>query len=512
MPTSYVVFLIVAFIAWQTWYHFKQWKESKAVTTPLLLMGIVPFIVGADAPDPPRKVETSVGIYDVQSKDDLLNFSAEEIRELVKIEDDRIQGRARLPHPILVYCFEEHSFHYTGGRYDNAEIKYRLRVPQQIVLGKKYPLVVHLHGVGEAGTDNIRSLAHLHSILPLIVGPEQQDFFMLVLQCPQDNRNWTFRLRKDGNLDVLVAAIDHVIENNSIDESRLSTFGLSSGGNGVWRLIDAYPEKFAAAVPASCSARLDSNIMPLLKSTPIWIFNNRNDRTIDSNSVHKAMEIVNGSGGFMKLTEFDQGGHAAWRNAMGEYNCFAWMIAQKRGGWFKPPPDRVPYQGRSLSNCFFAFFLPLGLAVGLLIFQQSSYSRHSHDEESDESKPSADEFRTWTDTTGTKQVNAKVIGFQGDGNVRIQLSEGKVMTAKIKQFCDADQQLMLQMRSQMLVTESFREWADRTGKHTTTAKFTGFQSDNVVLLQSKTGKTMPVPIDRLGQAEREFLKHLKNRD
>jgi len=34
--------------------------------------------------------------------------------------------------------------------------------------------------------------------------------------------------------------MEHVISNNPIDEKRLSTFGLSSGGYGVWELISTY--------------------------------------------------------------------------------------------------------------------------------------------------------------------------------------------------------------------------------------------------------------------------------
>jgi hypothetical protein len=80
----------------------------------------------------------------------------------------------------------------------------------------------------------------------------------------------------------------------------------------------------------------------------IWTFCNKDDGGVSVESIRKTIQVVNGSGGFMKLTQFDQGGHAAWRPAMDEYNCFSWMIAQKRGGWFNPPPERKVYQSRSL--------------------------------------------------------------------------------------------------------------------------------------------------------------------
>ena len=454
-PTLFVVLVAVAFISWRLWHYFKRWRKPKDTVAMLFLIGSLPILLGADVHAPPPKVETSVGIYDVQSKDDLLKFTAEEIRKLVEMEDDRTRGNSARPHPILVYCFEERSFQYTGGKYDEAEIKYRLRVPNKIDTGRKYPLVVHLHGIGEAGRDNMLSLAHLHSILPLMVGPEQQDFYLLVLQCPPNDRRWTFTSEKDGNLDVIIAATDHVIENNPIDVTRLSIFGLSSGGTGVWEWLKKEPARFAAAVPASCGAPRDLQTLVSLTKTSIWTFLNKNDRGgAYAESVLKAMRVIDDSGGFIKLTQFDQGGHAAWRPAMDEYNCFAWMIAQKRGGWFNPPPERKVYQGRSLTNSFFAFFLPLGLAAWLFVFQRSRhcellYERmHRHvvkiltphrsldTEERDNVENivavDLDGFRTWSGITGEKQFKAKMVGFYGDNQVRMQSPEGKVATVPIK--------------------------------------------------------------------------------
>ncbi len=282
-PMIIVVCAAIGFIAWRVWYHIKRWRKPASAATAVLLVGLLPIMLGADEPITPKKVETSVGIYDVRSKDDLQNFTADDIRKLVKMEDDRIRGAGKPPHPVLVYCFEERSFQYTAGKYDNAEIKYRLHVPSKVVVGKKYPLVVHLHGIGEAGKDNTLSLAHLHSILPLLIGPEQQDFFLLILQSPPEDRRWTFSLDKDGNLDIAVAAIDHIIHENPIDENKLNLFGLSSGGSGVWRLLLKYPDKFAAAVPASCGAPNDFQKLITLTHTAIWTFRNKKRRMMRNN-------------------------------------------------------------------------------------------------------------------------------------------------------------------------------------------------------------------------------------
>ena len=319
----------------------------------------------AQEPKLPQKVETSVGIYDVQSSDDIHQFSASEIRELVRMENSRFQGQGTIPHPILVHCFEERIFRYTGGKYQDAEIKYRLHTPKTIRKGRKYPLIVHLHGVGESGADNISSLVHLHSILPLMIGSEREDFFMLVTQCPPETQSWNFQTTKDGTLDVLAAIMEHVIAEHPIDRKRITATGVSSGGRGVWELLLKYPDLFAGAVPTACGAPHQPQKLTALKQTPIWAIINKGD--IDPGSILKAMQVINDAGGSMALTEADTPDHNAWRPAMEDYNCVRWMLAQKKGSWFSPPPGTIIHNRPYLPLfVFFMYILPISIIVFLL--------------------------------------------------------------------------------------------------------------------------------------------------
>ncbi len=431
-PAVGVVLLTVLFVTWRVWCYARRWKHGRTAIS-LLILAILPLVLGADNPVPekPRKVETSVDIYDIKSKDEIHKFTVEEIRELVKMEDQRAIRRSLWPHPILVYCFEERKFTYTGGKYDKAEIKYRLHVPKKIVPGKKYPLAVHLHGIGESSNDNTLSLAHLHSILPLMIGPEQEDFFLLVLQCPSKDKRWTFTNEKDGNLDIVTAIANHLIQTNPIDTKRQSVFGLSSGGYGVWEWISKEPDRFAAAVPASTGSTRELQKLTALTQTSVWSFRNYKDQDASIESNLAAMRVINNTGGYMKLTQFELDDHTAWRPAMGQSHCFAWMLAQKRGGWFNPPPERNEYKVRSLSNIFFAFFLPLTLAGGLFLFQRARFCENLHekiadhlyrrweddeyeddDDEFEEDTEEEDGFQTFTDITGTKTIIAKVLEFR----------------------------------------------------------------------------------------------------
>ncbi|MDR0609163.1 MAG: hypothetical protein LBG58_03560 [Planctomycetaceae bacterium] len=224
----------------------------------------------------------------------------------------------------------------------------------------------------------------------------------------------------------------------------------------------------------------------------------------------------------MKLTQFDQGGHAAWRPAMDEYNCFGWMIAQKRGGWFNPPPERKIYTYRSLSNCFFAFFLPLLFAAGLQIFQRTKYCEHLHEqfakefyhrrsaeeEEDDDDGDVTKDFYTWTDITGTRKLKFKLINVK-NGIARFEMLDGKIGTEKIVHFCPDDQEILKQYNIQIPNDQNqFRIWTNLPGTQKVEAKLIRVQ-DNQVSLQLKTGKKATIDINALSETDQKLIRQFQ---
>jgi len=331
-----------------------------SIVVPILFLSAMATQLFAQEANPPQRVATSVGIYDVKSPEDIHKFSAAEVRELVRLENQRWQGVDTFPHPVLVYAFEERTFHYTGGKFQNAEITYRLRTPRTICHGRQYPLVVHLHGNGDD------SLTHAHPILPLLIGPDQQDFFLLATQAPRgEDRGWYFQpATQDGPLDILESAIEHVIANNPIDKRRITATGISGGGWGVWQLLLKHPDLFAGAMPTACGAPSQTRQLAALTQTPIWVINNRGD--VDPQSILIAMQVVRGAGGSMALTEADEPGHNSWRPAMEDYNGLQWMLAQKRGSWFAPAPGTIVNNPSSSMLVFVMYILPLAILVFLV--------------------------------------------------------------------------------------------------------------------------------------------------
>jgi hypothetical protein len=60
-------------------------------------------------------------------------------------------------------------------------------------------------------------------------------------------------------------------------------------------------------------------------------------------------------------------------------------------------------------------------------------------------------FRLWTDISGTKKIEAKLIGIQ-DGKAKFQLKNGQTGTMNIKSFSETDQKLIRQFQEQKSTT------------------------------------------------------------
>ncbi len=224
-------------------------------------------------------------------------ISNREIREATGEESEKDKKEdGYLPNPTAIDCFDALGYRYTGGRYNDELIRFRLRCPPKIEPGKKYPLIVWFHGKGESGDDNKRQLAHLQYTLPFLAGPKSLDFFMLVTQCPKDNPYWDTSVSTEGKGDAPMTIareiMEAVIKEFPIDEDRISAFGLSSGGAAAWQFVQDSPEKFASIV--SCSASPPSG--PLLTDVTVWAFGCTGDGQISMEQLRQTINQTKSKG------------------------------------------------------------------------------------------------------------------------------------------------------------------------------------------------------------------------
>jgi poly(3-hydroxybutyrate) depolymerase/lysophospholipase L1-like esterase len=221
---------------------------------------------------------------------------------------------------------------------DAAKLPYRLLQPANLEPGKKYPLVVFLHGSGERGTDNKVQIKNGVGAFARAESREKFPCFVFAPQCPKDKKwvemDWGGASGKapadPGPMEPLVlAAVDALAQEFAIDPDRIYVSGLSMGGFGAWDLITRHPEKFAAAIPV-CGGG-DKDKAAAAKPVPVWAFHGLADNVVPPVRTQDMVAGLRAAGGTAALTEYPGVAHDSWTMAYSEPNLLPWLFAQRRG-------------------------------------------------------------------------------------------------------------------------------------------------------------------------------------
>jgi predicted peptidase len=201
--------------------------------------------------------------------------------------------------------------------------KYSVFVPHDYSPSRKYPAIVFLHGIGEAGGDGKK--ATTVGIGPAIARRKGEFPFIVVF--PQAGWNWTTREAGQLVLDV----IDDASKAYAIDRERVSLTGLSSGGKGTWVLGARYPNEWSALVPMGGYAAYD--VVPALVKTkiPVWALHNSGDFIVPVGGTRGMIKKIKQAGGNPRYTEYGAVGHNCWDKAYDEGELFEWLQQQRRG-------------------------------------------------------------------------------------------------------------------------------------------------------------------------------------
>lgn len=232
---------------------------------------------------------------------------------------------------------------YTNGT--GAVFPYRLSSPQFPVAGKKYPLILFLHGSGECGADNLK---HIKVGLPalmdtLLKRPEQ--VIVVAPQCQNDN--WWVRqlaMREDyaasrepaSSLAVALEICRYLVAERLADPDRLYITGLSLGGFGAWDAIQREPALFAAAVPV-CGGG-DIRRVQEIKRLPIWVFHGRDDKNVAVACSRRMVEALKLAGNRkVRYTEYEGADHNVWDRTYANPEVIEWLLRQTRAEkpWWK---------------------------------------------------------------------------------------------------------------------------------------------------------------------------------
>ena len=216
--------------------------------------------------------------------------------------------------------------------------RHRLLRPARPEPGRRYPVVLFLHGAGERGSDNTAQLKYLPRWMAEPAMQERHPCFLVAPQCRSDHtwvevawsdpRSTPQAAAPTTDLAAAIAALDAVLAAEPVDPDRVYLTGLSMGGYGSWDLAARAPERFAAVLPI-CGGG-DEATAPRLVKLPIWAFHGSADRAVPVSRSRTMIEAVRAAGGAPKYTELEGVGHDAWTPAYRDPAVLDWLFAQRR--------------------------------------------------------------------------------------------------------------------------------------------------------------------------------------
>ncbi|MBX7255405.1 MAG: dienelactone hydrolase family protein [Candidatus Hydrogenedentes bacterium] len=203
---------------------------------------------------------------------------------------------------------------------DGNTRNYVVYVPSDYDPGKKWPMVVFLHGMGERGRDGLlqtevgigSAIRRQASLYPCIV---------VMPQCPGD----TVWLNAFQHIDV---AMEQTLKEYSIDSSRIYLTGLSMGGYGSWAYGALHNDVFAAIIPICGGGKVSD--APALAKVPIWAFHGGADSVVKPLASQSMVQAVKEAGGNIQYTEYPGVDHNSWDQTYRDLDVVKWLLSQKK--------------------------------------------------------------------------------------------------------------------------------------------------------------------------------------
>lgn len=220
---------------------------------------------------------------------------------------------------------------------DGTEVRYRYAAPAETEEGKKYPLVLFLHGAGERGDDNRSQLKHGAKAILRNSEKLGEPVFLIAPQCPggkwwaaptEDRTRLAGAKGPNPLLDAVLELVEKTAANEAVDPQRIYISGLSMGGFGTWAALARKPGTFAAAIPV-CGGG-DPGTVGSFKDLPIRIFHGADDEVVPPESSRLMSEALGKAGSGAELTLYPGVGHDSWTRTYADEEVIRWLFAQTK--------------------------------------------------------------------------------------------------------------------------------------------------------------------------------------
>ena len=219
----------------------------------------------------------------------------------------------------------------------------RILSPLNFETGKKYPIVLFLHGAGERGDDNEAQLNWGADMFLDSTIRAKYPAIVIFPQCPTNSKwseyNKTSKTDSTGYewaadqpmlkpLKLVSDFIDTLMGSKEIDKNRIYIGGLSMGGFGTLELLWRKPGVFAAAFPI-CGSGNPEKISLYQDHLPIWLFHGDKDPVIPVSNSRLLYGILKQTTAKVKYSEYPNVGHDSWKNAFQEPKLLPWLFTQR---------------------------------------------------------------------------------------------------------------------------------------------------------------------------------------
>ena len=221
---------------------------------------------------------------------------------------------------------------------DGYKLLYRLHEPAKCESGKRYPLVLFLHGAGERGNDNTKTL--VHGVVPICrYAMKHGDAFVIAPQCPSGkkwvNQDWSVQSMRrpkapSEEMVAVMALLDDICAKYPIDRTRISVTGISMGGFGTWDIVARKKGFFAAMMPI-CGG-VDETTAEDYKDDELGIrfFHGSVDGAVNVEYSRRMDKALTAAGVVHGYTEYPGVNHDCWTRTYANDANLDWLFGCRR--------------------------------------------------------------------------------------------------------------------------------------------------------------------------------------
>lgn len=206
------------------------------------------------------------------------------------------------------------------------ETTYLLSLPHGYIADTttRWPLMIFLHGSGEAGSDIEKVKAHGP---PKLIGNGKQ--FPMIVVSPQSDVSWGW------NVEMLYKMLQDIKKRYRVNADKVYLTGLSMGGFGTFSLAIKYPDEFAAIAPV-CGGG-DSSQAWKLRHLPAWVFHGAKDDVVPPRGSENMVLAEKRYNSDVHYTLYPDANHNSWDVTYNNDSLYSWFLSKSRHSFTEQP-------------------------------------------------------------------------------------------------------------------------------------------------------------------------------